>query len=193
MLSSPALTMDPDTIRLLRLAVSRSRRTRGVQFTTAFARSATGESPMLAKLLRGGRGGAVRLKLYLCITLIAASTPYDMKRPVPNETWARMIGLPDPFTKGARRVADALTWLERLKLLKLDRKPGRPPLIQLLSPTGDGTDYTRPASNYISIPLGLWEQGWLVHLSASAVALLDGMTRLGPRSQVVVGCHQAQA
>ena len=47
---------------------------------------------MLAKLLRGGRGGAVRLKLYLCITLIAASTPYDMKRPVPNETCPIFFG-----------------------------------------------------------------------------------------------------
>jgi hypothetical protein len=121
-------------------------------------------------MLRGGRGGEVRLKLYLCLSLLASRRPYDV-RSVPGRAWAETLALPDPEGLGARRVADALKWLGDNKFVALQRQQGAAPTVTLLDPRGTGDKYAR-RSPYVGLPLGLWRQQWITTLSGSAVALL---------------------
>jgi hypothetical protein len=122
-------------------------------------------------MLRGGRGGEVRLKLYLCLYLLAAHPPYNIVS-IPSRAWAEALALPDPAGRGARRVADALVWLQAGKMIKLERRQGAAPTVTLLDPIGDGTRFARPRSPYVRLPLGFWSQQWITGLSASAVSLL---------------------
>jgi hypothetical protein len=122
--------------------VDRSRgRATGVRLPATFVRG-DGRKPMLSELLRGGRGGEVRLKLYLSTVLLAGSkhsheihgknTIVDVSGP----TWARALALPDPAAAGARRVADAQNQLASKRLIKVNRRPGQEPRVQLLHPSG---------------------------------------------------------
>ncbi len=126
----------------------------------------------LARMLRGGHSGEVRLKLYLCITLLASHRPFDINRPIAGRAWAEMLSLPDPEVNGARRIADALVWLNQHQFLLVDRRGGMPPRITLLNPIGNGTPYSRPTMPYVTLPVGFWEQQWVTVLSGTATALL---------------------
>jgi len=158
----------------LRQAVDRSKRRNGVNLPIGFVRSE--QKPPLAQLLQGGRGGEVRLKLYLCLSLLATAHPYDIGKPIRSSWWAEALGLPDPETAGARRISDALDWLDRHKLIRLVRRPGRPSTVVLLDPRGGGGAYRTTSEakerRYVQVPLGLWRQEWIVVLSGSALALL---------------------
>lgn len=156
---------------LLARAVDRSGRHENVPFAPAFVRSRDGRPP-LARLVfdGGGRGGAVRLKLYLCITLMATGSPHDIKQPPTARAWARRLALPQDT--GPRRVNNALKWLETNQLISLEPRVGAPAMIKLLSASGDGSPYVARGPRWISIPLGLWREGWLLDLSATALALL---------------------
>jgi hypothetical protein len=124
-------------------------------------------------MLSGGRGGEVRIKLYLSVSLLASHPPYDIsKRPIPSRAWAEMLGLADPGGAGARRVADAMSWLHDERLLEVTRAAGAPPSIKVLSPLGDGKKYSRPKRRWVSLPLDFWSEGWITALSGSGVALL---------------------
>ena len=119
---------------------------------------------------RGGRGGEVRLKLYLSLTLLAAAPPYDIRQAIPAVRWAAILGLKE--SAGARRVADALSWLDANKLIALERRAGAPPKIQMLNPLRDGGAYLARGTRWIRSPLGFWTEEWITTLSASAIALL---------------------
>lgn len=170
--SSTASLPNPDSRRLLASAVRRSGRSTGVQLPIGFIKADGADAPPLARMLRGGRGGEVRLKLYLSLSLLATQKPYDIRRPIPARVWAAMLALDAPEVAGARRVADALTWLADAKLIDLTRAPGTPPTIKLRNPTGDGKAYRRPRGRWVSVPLDFWSNEWITHLSGSAVALL---------------------
>ena len=161
-----------ESARLLERLVERSKRKTGIQLPVGFARTEDPQSPPpLAKMLRGGRGGAVRLKLYLCMTLIAAKQPHDI-RSIPARAWAEALALPEPQTLGARRIADAISWLDNERLIAVERRQGAAPVVTLLDPLGTGKKYSRPIGRYISLPLGFWREQWITVLSGSAVALL---------------------
>jgi hypothetical protein len=169
---SSAVLPDLQSQHALEHAVTRSGRRTGIQLPIGFiAGKDPAADPPLARMLRGGRGGEVRVKLYLCLTLIAAAPPYDL-RLIPARSWARMLALPDPEKAGARRISDALNWLEKAKLVSLTRQAGAPPVIKLLSPLGTGHKYTRPTVRWVTVPLGLWRQQWITRLSGSGLALL---------------------
>jgi hypothetical protein len=161
-----------ESARLLRRLVARSKRTSGIQLPVGFVRTDNPDvaSP-LAAMLRGGRGGEVRLKLYLCITLLASKPPYDI-RSVPARSWASALALPQPDTLGARRISDAITSLSERKMITAIRRQGAAPTVTLLSPLGKGAKYARPTMPYIGVPLGLWSNQWITVLSGSALALL---------------------
>lgn len=150
--------------------VGTSKRTSGVQLPHSFVRR--GSPPPLARLIRGGRGGEVRLKLYLTACMIATAKPYRYTRETPASSWATALSLPDPETHGARRVSDAFGWLHEHNYLEVDRRQGRPPSFQLLSQDLDGTTYERPISNYVLVPLELWSKHWIAALSAAELAVL---------------------
>jgi len=176
-LSSPPPTLALESARLLNRLVDRSKRTSGIQLPIGFVRAqGLAVRPPLARMLRdgpssrGGRGGAVRLKLYLCLNLLAARAPHDI-RPVPARAWAEALALPDPVGRGARRVSDALAWLNETKMIALQRQRGVAPAITLLDPTGSGGRYKR-YQPYVLVPLGFWREQWIARLSGSAAALL---------------------
>lgn len=165
-----------DVLDMLRTLTRRSRRTSGVPLSRSFIRrNASSETPPpLALLLRGGQGGEVRLKLYLTISLLAVSPPYDIRDPVPARSWASALGLDDPERNGARRIGDAINWLAKNKFLVTERRQGTPGSLRLLSQNLSGEAYTRPieSGRYIRLPLGLWEHGWLIRLSGTGLAIL---------------------
>ena len=143
-----------------------------------FVRGDGTTKPPLAAMLRGGRGGEIKLKVYLSVTLLATDSPFDIRQLIPARRWAEMLALPDPETHGARRVADALNWLDQARLIELGRQPGSPPTIKLLSVSGDGTRFVPPAPRWITVPLGLWQEQWITYLSGSALALLLALLEL---------------
>lgn len=156
--------------------VETSRRTKGLQLPHTFLRE--GSPPPLARIIRGGRGGEVRLKLYLTACLIAAAPPFEYSRPSPAARWAEALSLPSPTKSGARRVSDAFTWLAEHKYLDVDRGRGRPPAFTLLSQSLNGKEYVKPANSYVPVPLALWTSHWISVLSgvelAVYLAILDG-------------------
>jgi hypothetical protein len=174
-MATPATSPTSDSKQILARLVGRSQRTTGVQFPIGFVRNAETGAPPLSRLVggkRGGRGGEVRLKVYLCLTLVAVRRPYDI-RDISPRAWARALGLPDPNGSGARRVSDALDWLRDAKLIELRRHSGGSPTVKLLSPTGDGGEYSwRGGGRYLRLPLGFWTEEWITRLSATAIALL---------------------
>ena len=120
-------------------------------------------------MVRGGRGGEVRLKLFLSMQLIAVQAPHNIvRRPA---SWASLLALPDPGVGGARRINDAIKWLGANKLIRLEPKQGGPAEVFLLSQLGDGQPYSRPGGRYVNLPVAFWENDWLVTLSAAATAM----------------------
>lgn len=167
--------------------VERSKRPDGVNFPIAFLRSEQSplELPPLARLVRGGRGGEARLKLLLTLHMLATKQPFDIKR-VRSGWWAGALGLPDPDGAGARRVSDALLWLERggpegaaapgSGLIQLDKTRGEASTVTLLDPRGGGGPHRSPKmageGRWVSVPLGLWREEWIVVLSTTELAVL---------------------
>jgi len=155
----------------LRGKVERSKRSGTVGIHNSFVRSSDGYSrPPLARLIQGGRGGEVRLKLFLCMTMMATRAPHDINRPLTPRGWARMLALPVE-DGAARRVSNNLKWLHDEKFIVLERRAGNTPRIQLLDPASGGTA-SRPTSNFVSVSLDLWNQGWILELSATGLTLL---------------------
>ncbi len=161
----------------LRWAVERSKRS-SVAIGRAFIRDEQGKASTnpapLVEMLRGGRGGEVRLKLYLSIVLLAVKAPHKVT--FPPRAWAEMLALDDPDLNGARRINDALNWLAGRELIAISREPGKPPTVALRDEAGSGSRYRRPGRvtyyTWASIPVEFWSHGWILNLSASAVACL---------------------
>jgi hypothetical protein len=178
--------------RQLGRLVEISRRREGIQLPVGFVRSQA-PPPPAALIIRGGRGGEVRLKLYFCLTLLAAHPPYDITRMISSRTWAEMLALPDPEVHGARRVSDALNWLSAKQFIKVDRRPSMPPVVTLLSPLGDGSKYARPGQPYVTLPVGYWRRQWITVLSGTATVLylilsdLTGGKKRSPKQSIRPG------
>jgi hypothetical protein len=164
--------------------VDRSRRNTGVQLPTAFARGSASKPAPLARMIHGGRGGEVRLKLYLSTVLLAGSVhrhPTYGANAIFNVSagsWARALALPEPETSGARRVADAQSWLHAARLLDVKRRAGAEPIVRLLSADGTGRKWARPTAPYIRIPVGLWANHWIWILGPKEIAVLIALLDL---------------
>jgi hypothetical protein len=135
-------------------------------------------------MIQGGRGGAVRLKLYLSTVLLGGSVNshalYGANAVfnVSGASWARCLALPDPDGRGARRVADAQGWLHDHRFLDVERRPGSEPVVRLLSPDGAGRPWSRPTTPYITIPLSIWTKHWIWALGARELAVLIALLDL---------------
>lgn len=160
-------------VKLLQKAADRAARRGNVPFALPFVRSSDRTSkPPLARLVQGGRGGEVRLKLYLCITMMATAAPYDIRLPPTPQSWARMLALP-PDT-GPRRINSNLRWLNDNGYIQLMPRPGKPPSIRLLSVWAPKEKFVRASEHtrYLGVPIEFWTNGWILHLSATGIALL---------------------
>ncbi|MGW5434775.1 hypothetical protein ACWET9_48085 [Streptomyces sp. NPDC004059] len=143
------------------------------------------DAPPLAKLLRGGggKGGAARLKLYL--SMLWLSRNEDAPRfDYPAHQWARLLGFDKPDAAGARRVQQALRWLDDEAFVRLQHRQGASSSIHLLSDAGTGRPYQAPGPAmkrlskaqreehlYVQLPAGLWTNGWVMELSGAAIAM----------------------
>jgi hypothetical protein len=176
-----------EAIRLLDRASDRSHRS-NVAYPPGFVRSLIAvpdvlqDTPPLTRLIQGGRGGGTRLRLYLLLTMIATSEPFDIRNPPTAMTLARTLDLlPDT---GARRITSNMKWLAVNRFIELAKRPGLTPSIQLLDPLWSGKPLppgiSKPMGNprrdrYVTFPIGFWSHGWLLHLSPVAIAVMFAM------------------
>ena len=86
--------------------------------------------PPLAELLSnttgnggGGRGGQIRLKLYLSLLWVCAKAPYEATRPA--RAWAALLGLDDVDGRGARRIHSAFRDLEDRDMVRIRDRGGQ--------------------------------------------------------------------
>lgn len=184
-----------ECVRLSRVAAhhlaERIKRTDGAPVRSAFTvlpnktAETTSPAPTSAALLRGGRGGEVKLKVELSALWIAVAEPYDVR--LPGWAWAELVGLPDPRGRGARRVNAAIRQLAQHELIKSDGGRGIVNELTLLEETGTTQDYTPPGERidelrrtgqditdhlYFKVPNGLWTNGWIAALTGRGLAML---------------------
>jgi len=168
-------------------ALAQRARGRSAQLRRAFVEREDLAAPTaLARVIRGGRGGEVRLKTYLSMLFIAGAAPYDVSYPA--RAWATLLDLDKPETKGARRVNEAISWLEANKFVTVANNPGQPSRVTLLNERGKGDKYELPGevynrlrnkkgddvarrNRYVKIPPEFWTSGWLSVLSTPAVSM----------------------
>lgn len=177
----------PDALAAARSLSHRSR-DRTAQLRRGFVerQDTSGPTP-LAQMLRGGRGGQVRLKTYMSMLWLAAAPPHDVAYPA--RAWATLLDLPDPSGKGARRVNDAISWLEANHFVTVAAQAGLPNRVTLLNELGTGKRYRVPGEvfnkartkgadlasltgdRYLQIPPAFWTSGWMAALSGAATAM----------------------
>lgn len=159
-------------------------------------------TPTLARLLNrqpgldseraggGGRGGQVRVKLYVSMLWICARAPYEVTRSA--RAWAHLLGLPDPATRGARRIQDALKELQVRRMIQTRNRGGRPTAVTILDEGGEGIAYEPPSDSmqtlskanvgpdspvfqrnrYFRVPTAIWTEGYISRLSGPGFAML---------------------
>lgn len=135
------------------------------------------ERTPMSKMIFGGQGGEVRLKLYLSILWLGARKPYAVENK-PAAAWARLFGLSEPDKNGAQRVGAAIDWLVDNGFMLAGRGRGRPARLVPRHERG-GCDYYRPQEGdkknidwWITLPQVLWSRGWMAVLSGAALASL---------------------
>ncbi|MET7695123.1 hypothetical protein ABZT06_45740 [Streptomyces sp. NPDC005483] len=164
------------------------RRRAQVRYTFVERFTHTEEPPPMARMLRGGRGGQVRLKLYLSYLWLQKE---DAARElaIRHSAWATLLDLPDPEKAGARRISDAQAWLEEHRFIEV-RRTGRLNLVTVLDENGRGEPWVAPGAaakkeketsdpadlgvllhRYIQIPKTFWTCGHIAVLSGAAVAM----------------------
>jgi hypothetical protein len=142
-----------------------------------------GVRPPMAQLLSatsstavggGGRGGHLRLKLYLSLLWVCAAKPYEAIRPA--RAWAGLLGLEDPAGRGARRVQDAMRDLQERNMVVIRNRGSAANGVTPLIEWGTGQPYNPPseaynyfqrrnagpevlaAHRYFRVPSSLWTQ-----------------------------------
>lgn len=142
-------------------------------------------TPLAQLVSSGGRGGGTALKLYLALIWIYGD-PSKPVEDIPARRWAELLDLEDPPRLGKRRINQALEKLERLRLVRIERRRGTSPVIYLLMESGLGMPYTqipstarfkaapadRALHNYFKVPIDLWLEGHVQAMSAKALAML---------------------
>lgn len=131
-------------------------------------------------MMRLMRTGEVRLKTYLTLVWLCAKYPHDTRPPAGK--LAQAMGVDG---NGARRVNDALRYLEERRFIVREQRPGQSTRVWLRHESGDGSDYVRPyelakstdadvkaANLFAQVPRQLWTRGWIAVLSGRALACL---------------------
>lgn len=171
------------------------RRRAGVPVRNVFVSSEDpGVRPPMARLLSGaesgggGRGGQLRLKLFLSLLWVCAKAPYSVTRPA--RAWAALLGLPDPEGSGTRRIQATFRELGERRLVRVLDRGGRPSEVTVLNEKALGAEYEPPSETYsllqskgaeedvlrehryFRLPSGLWTAGYINKLSGPGLAML---------------------
>lgn len=183
-----------ESMAAIQRAVAKSKRESNVRFPIEYVRRGDGADPMVAQLIRGGRGGTVRLKVHMTLTMQATRSPYTVQRR-PSSSMARMLNLDD--RTGGRRVTEALKWLESRKLIEPSEPKNNAPQLQLLDPTGSGGPWPQIGTRYLAVPLHLWSNGWILQMNGRSLAAFLALTELNggslnPRGEVMDGYRKEQ-
>lgn len=156
-------------------------------------------TPPLAALLRGGgRGGQLRVKLYISLLWLCAAEPYEAS--LPARAWAALLGLADHETRGVRRIHEAIRDLHERKLITVRDRGGMPSVLGLLDENATGEPYIPPSTaystltrqgaeparlrrhQYFRIPSSFWTEGYVSQLGGPGVAMLLVLLCEQPRS-----------
>lgn len=156
-----------------------------------------GVRPQMAQLLSsttntsvggGGRGGQLRLKLYLSLLWICAKPPHEVVRPA--RAWAGLLGLDDPAGRGTRRVQDAMRDLQERNMVVIRNRGSAANGVTPLIEWGTGQPYSTPpeaynhfqlrgaspetlaAHRYFRLPSSLWTSGLIARLGGPGLAML---------------------
>ncbi len=133
--------------------------------------------PMMAMLgSGGGRGGDVRLKLYLSLLWASPGGKHDTEFVATD--WAQLLGLPQFATKGKRRGYEALSWLVSQGFIEKQERPGRSSVVTVLHESGSGAAYTKPSDQrskggvptYRRLQSAWWTNAWMAATSGRALA-----------------------
>lgn len=153
-----------------------------------FVRGTAANPAPMGQIYSGGRSGVVALKLYLALIWRCASAPYETDKPARG--WATLLDLPEPATRGARRVAAALRTLEDHRLVTTERQAGHPSVVRLLDENGRGRPYGLPSTShlraiaghrskaeiashvYFKVSTELWTAGYMQTLSGPGLVML---------------------
>ena len=166
-----ATKLQLNALTLLREEVDRSHREVGVPFAPAFVRGADPDvPPATSRLLGAGRGGEIRLKLFLTFALRAVAGRPTLAARQPR-TLARMLALSEKT--GPRRAADAMRWLEDNRFIKRAPQTGTPGELLLLDGAAEPADLARRDRHgrYLSLPIELWTGGLILEMPARELAV----------------------
>lgn len=169
--------LEPHTLSALGRAVARSKRTSSVALPISYIRSATTETTA-SRLLRSHE---LRLKLHLTLVMQATSAPRTLPDR-PSLTLAHYLNLPE--ATGVRRAHEAKKWLIQNNLIRrIEQTKAAPAQLLLLNPDGSGADWPPRGDRYLTVPIGLWANGWTVALSGRAIAAFLALTELNGGSK----------
>ncbi|WP_176733585.1 hypothetical protein [Micromonospora peucetia] len=126
------------------------------------------------------------MKLFLSLLWLARGRP-DPVFGYPARQLASLLGLSNPSGAGARRIREALKWLEEEGFIALEHRPGEAARIHMLDDAGSGGAYEAPGPLvtkhrkrspeqrekhfYVQLKREFWTEGWISHLSGAAVAM----------------------
>ncbi|WP_020171218.1 hypothetical protein [Gordonia polyisoprenivorans] len=141
----------------------------------------------LRELVRRGGSDGLLLKLYLALIWRCSAPPFDTE--ISARLWSNLLALPSyEHNVGARRVSKALTTLQDLNLVKLERISGDSSRVTLLHESGDGSAYTlpfggrNPDAYYLRVPVELWTSGKMHELGTPGVAMLLALLAEQPKN-----------
>lgn len=139
-------------------AIAKSSRRKAFPLRRVFLQQKRGgearPGPLARFVSAGDRTG---LLLYFLALTKASQEPWDVS--LHSAVWARALDLPLPDTATARgRVSKAWSRLVDRHLVIRARK-GRLAKFTLLCEDGSGSAYTRPKTDYLQVPRGLWTEG----------------------------------
>ncbi|WP_157129037.1 hypothetical protein [Nocardia amamiensis] len=204
-LTSPRPDVPQSSLELAEAIASTSGRRAAIPLRWSFTHAPADDggtisrkAPLARLIGSGGRGGSVPVKLYLALIWRSSAPPHNTDYAA--RKWAELLGLPDPETKGSRRVTEALRTLEAERLVRITREPGEPSTVQILDESGSGAAYELPstayhharsleaqaksadrkkkhrkmmeANLYSKIPQTLWTNGHIQDMSSAALAML---------------------
>lgn len=133
------------------------------------SRSRNSKPPLVA-IAHDGRGEGLRLRLYLSMIMLATRAPHQL-RPHTAAAFARTLDLPDAGGQGARRINAAQRWLAEQSYILRQENGTHPPTITILNCDGSGGPWQVEGPRWVTLPIELWSNAWILAMSGTALHL----------------------